>query len=172
MDFISPHPPQKTADLLESFLSGKGNKIFARIDQAAEAAAVGLELRPTILLLFGNPKAGTPLMQRYPNLALDLPLKVLIWEENGQVHVIPFGQIQHVTNFSRDWTTVKFNLAFDLNTDIELLRKTVKKIGLELIVSVAGQRRNIMLPPSLAAFTPTAARFEEGALEVSFDGVR
>jgi uncharacterized protein (DUF302 family) len=87
MDFISSHPPQKTADLLESFLSGKGNKIFARIDQAAEAAAVGLELRPTILLLFGNPKAGTPLMQQYPNLALDLPLKLLIWEEAGKVHV-------------------------------------------------------------------------------------
>jgi uncharacterized protein (DUF302 family) len=87
MDFISPHPPQKTAGLLESFLSGKGMKIFARIDQAAEAASAGLELRPTILLLFGNPKAGTPLMQQYPNLALDLPLKALIWEDAGQVHV-------------------------------------------------------------------------------------
>ena len=87
MDFISPHPPQKTVELLESFLSGKGMKIFARIDQAAEAAAAGLELRPTILLLFGSPKAGTPLMQQYPNLALDLPLKALIWEEAGQVHV-------------------------------------------------------------------------------------
>jgi uncharacterized protein (DUF302 family) len=87
MDFISSHPPQETADLLESFLSGKGMKIFARIDQAEEAAAVGLELRPTILLLFGNPKAGTPLMVQYPNLALDLPLKALVWEEAGQVHV-------------------------------------------------------------------------------------
>ncbi|MBV8102276.1 MAG: DUF302 domain-containing protein [Verrucomicrobia bacterium] len=87
MDFISSHPAQETADLLESFLSGKGMKIFARIDQAAEAAAVGLELRPTILLLFGNPKAGTPLMVQYPGLALDLPLKALVWEEAGQVHV-------------------------------------------------------------------------------------
>jgi uncharacterized protein (DUF302 family) len=87
MDFISSHPPQETADLLESFLSGKGMKIFARIDQAAEAVAVGLELRPTILLLFGNPKSGTPLMVQYPNLALDLPLKALIWEETGKVHV-------------------------------------------------------------------------------------
>lgn len=87
MDLISTHSAQKTADLLESFLSGKGMKIFARIDQAAEAAAVGLELRPTILLLFGNPKAGTPLMQQYPNLALDLPLKALVWEEAGKVHV-------------------------------------------------------------------------------------
>jgi uncharacterized protein (DUF302 family) len=87
MDFISPYSPQQTADLLASFLSGKGMKIFARIDQAAEAAAVGLTLRPTILLLFGNPKAGTPLMEQYPELALELPLKALIWEEAGKVHV-------------------------------------------------------------------------------------
>jgi len=51
MDFLSPHPAKETADLLENFLSSKGMKIFARIDQAAEAAAVGLELRPTILIL-------------------------------------------------------------------------------------------------------------------------
>jgi len=87
MDLLSPHSPQRTADLLESFLSGKGMKIFARIDQAAEAASVGMELRPTILLLFGNPRGGTPLMQQFPNLALDLPLKAPIWEEAGQVHV-------------------------------------------------------------------------------------
>ena len=87
MDFISPHAAQKSADLLESFLSEKGMKIFARIDQAAEAAAAGLELRPTVLLLFGNPKAGTPLMVQYPDLALDLPLKAFVWEEAGQVHV-------------------------------------------------------------------------------------
>jgi uncharacterized protein (DUF302 family) len=87
MDFLSPHSAQETASLLEAFFSSKGMKIFARIDQAAEAAAVGLELRPTILILFGNPKAGTPLMQQFPNLALDLPLRVLVWEEAGKVHV-------------------------------------------------------------------------------------
>ena len=87
MDFLSPHPAKETADLLENFLSSKGMKIFARIDQAAEAAAVGLALRPTILILFGSPKAGTPLMQQYPELALDLPLRVLVWEEAGKVHV-------------------------------------------------------------------------------------
>jgi moderate conductance mechanosensitive channel len=53
--------------------------------------------------------------------------------QNGQLHIVPFGQLTHITNFSRDWTTVKFNLAFSLNTDIELLRKTVKKIGLEMM---------------------------------------
>jgi small-conductance mechanosensitive channel len=53
--------------------------------------------------------------------------------QNGQLHIVPFGQLTHITNFSRDWTTVKFNLAFALNTDIELLRKTAKKIGLEMM---------------------------------------
>ena len=79
MDFLSPHSAQETASLLEAFFSSKGMKIFARIDQAVEAAAVGLELRPTILILFGNPKAGTPLMLEHPLIALDLPLKLLIW---------------------------------------------------------------------------------------------
>jgi uncharacterized protein (DUF302 family) len=87
MDLLSPHSAQETANLLEAFLTSKGMKIFARIDQAAEAAAVGLELRPTILIFFGNPKGGTPLMQQFPNLALDLPLRVLVWEEAGKVHV-------------------------------------------------------------------------------------
>jgi moderate conductance mechanosensitive channel len=53
--------------------------------------------------------------------------------QNGQLHIIPFGQITHITNFSRDWTTVKFNLAFAIDTDVELLRKTVKKIGLAMM---------------------------------------
>lgn len=53
--------------------------------------------------------------------------------QNGQLHIVPFGQLTHITNFSRDWTTVKFNLAFGLNTDVELLRKTVKKIGLDMM---------------------------------------
>ncbi len=53
--------------------------------------------------------------------------------QNGQLHIVPFGQLTHVTNFSRDWTTVKFNLSFALNTDAELLRKTVKKIGIDMM---------------------------------------
>ncbi len=82
IDLPSPYPVAETADRAQNFLLGKGMKIFARIDQAAEAASVGLSLRPTILLLFGNPKAGTPLMEQYPSLAIDLPLKALIWESS------------------------------------------------------------------------------------------
>jgi small-conductance mechanosensitive channel len=53
--------------------------------------------------------------------------------QNGPLHIVPFGQIGHITNFSRDWTTVKFNLSFGIDTDVELLRKTVKNIGLEMM---------------------------------------
>jgi uncharacterized protein (DUF302 family) len=64
-----------------------GNTIFAVIDQAAAASGVGLDLRPTTLILFGNPKGGTPLMAAFPLAALDLPLKLLVWEERGMVSV-------------------------------------------------------------------------------------
>jgi small-conductance mechanosensitive channel len=60
--------------------------------------------------------------------------------QNGQLHIVPFGQLTHITNFSRDWTTVKFNLAFAINTDVELLRKTVKKIGLEMMTEPQWQK--------------------------------
>ncbi len=64
-----------------------GNTIFADIDQSAVARSVGLTLRPTRLLIFGNPKGGTPLMDTFPLVALDLPLKLLVWEESGEVKV-------------------------------------------------------------------------------------
>jgi len=76
----SPYSVTETIDRLEAILQAKGITIFARIDQRAEAEKVGLSLRPTELLLFGNPKAGTPLMLAEPMIALDLPLKVLAWE--------------------------------------------------------------------------------------------
>ena len=87
IDLASPYPVAETADKLQSFLAAKGMKIFARIDQATEAASVGMTLRPTILLLFGNPRAGTPLMDQFPSLAIDLPLKALVWESAGKVYL-------------------------------------------------------------------------------------
>jgi pyruvate/2-oxoglutarate dehydrogenase complex dihydrolipoamide dehydrogenase (E3) component/uncharacterized protein (DUF302 family) len=70
----------ETIDKLESLLKAKGIKIFSRIDQAAEARTAGLTMRPMVLLIFGDPKTGTPLMNRYPSIAIDLPLKALVWE--------------------------------------------------------------------------------------------
>jgi small-conductance mechanosensitive channel len=60
--------------------------------------------------------------------------------QNGQLHIVPFGQVAHITNFSRDWTTVKFNLSFNRGTDVELLRRTTKKIGLDMMAEPAFAR--------------------------------
>lgn len=82
----SSYSVAETIDRLVAVLQAKSITIFARIDQQAEAEKVGLGLLPTQLLLFGNPKAGTPLMVAEPTIALDLPLKVLAWEAtDGQV---------------------------------------------------------------------------------------
>ncbi len=86
INLASPYSVAETLDRLEVLLQSKGVKVFARIDQQQAAQAVGLELRPTALLLFGSPKAGTPLMQASTSVALDLPLKVVAWQdEAGQV---------------------------------------------------------------------------------------
>ncbi len=82
----SPYSVTETIDRLVTILQAKGITIFARIDQKAEAEKAGLSLLPIQLLLFGNPKAGTPLMVARPTIALDLPLKILAWEApDGQV---------------------------------------------------------------------------------------
>jgi len=76
----------ETLKRLEALLSAKGLTVFARVDHSGEAAKVGLTMRPTQLIIFGSPKAGTPLMVASPTLAIDLPLKVLAWEDaDGKV---------------------------------------------------------------------------------------
>ncbi|MGA7489649.1 MAG: DUF302 domain-containing protein [Xanthobacteraceae bacterium] len=73
--------PEETADRLESEITARGMTVFARIDHAAGAAQVGMALRPTQVLIFGNAKGGTPLMQSDQTVGIDLPLKVLVWED-------------------------------------------------------------------------------------------
>ena len=78
----------ETVDRLEALFKSKGMMIFDRIDQTAAAKTVGLEMRPTWLLIFGDPRAGTVLMNEYPSLAIDLPLKALVWEDdNAKVRI-------------------------------------------------------------------------------------
>jgi uncharacterized protein (DUF302 family) len=79
----SSHGPKDTMDRLEAEVRAKGLTVFARIDHAAGAAAVGLSLRPTELLLFGNAKGGTPLMQSIQSIGIDLPLKALVWQDGA-----------------------------------------------------------------------------------------
>jgi uncharacterized protein (DUF302 family) len=73
--------PQDTMNRLETAVKAKGMTVFARIDHAAGAAAVALPLRPTELLIFGNAKGGTPLMQSVQTIGIDLPLKALVWQD-------------------------------------------------------------------------------------------
>jgi uncharacterized protein (DUF302 family) len=84
---LSPRPVAETVSKLTGMINAKGMKLFAAIDQSAEARQVGLSLRETVLVIFGSPAAGTPVMAAAPLAALDLPLKVLVWDDEGQTKV-------------------------------------------------------------------------------------
>ena len=81
---LSPWPVGETVDRLRDAIDARGLKLFTIVDHSGEAAAAGLELRNTKVVVFGSPAAGTPVMQAAPLAALDLPLKVLVWDDAGQ----------------------------------------------------------------------------------------
>ena len=86
VDVPSPYSVPETLQHLTAILQQKGLAVFALVDHSGEAEKVGLKMRPTQLLIFGSPKAGTPLMLAAASLAIDLPLKALAWEDgNGKV---------------------------------------------------------------------------------------
>jgi uncharacterized protein (DUF302 family) len=82
IDVPSNHSVGQTVDNLKGILQSKGITLFAEIDHSGEAAKVGMKMPPTVLLVFGSPKGGTPAMLAAPSIALDLPLKILIWEDS------------------------------------------------------------------------------------------
>lgn len=86
----------ETVDKVTSLLRDKGIKLFAVIDHSGEAAAIGIKMPPTKLLVFGNPKAGTPLMLAAPSIAIDLPLKLLIWQDARGDRWISFNSPQYL----------------------------------------------------------------------------
>src|SRR6202171_1461262 len=86
-DKLSHHSVDETVGTLKGILQSKGVTLFAIIDHSGEAEKVGMKMRPTKLLIFGSPKAGTPLMLASPSIAIDLPLKILVWED-GQGKVL------------------------------------------------------------------------------------
>ena len=77
----SSHSVNETVERLKGILQAKGVTLFAVVDHSGEAEKVGMKMHPTKLLIFGSPKAGTPLMLAAPSIASDLPLKILIWED-------------------------------------------------------------------------------------------
>src|SRR5580693_7061951 len=84
---LSPRPVAVTVARFTELLAGKGVKVFAVIDQAAAAREAGLDLTETVLVIFGSPAAGTPVMAAEPLSALDLPLKIVVWDDAGQTKV-------------------------------------------------------------------------------------
>ena len=88
IDKPASHSVDETVEKLKGMLRDKGITLFALIDHSGEAEKAGIKMRPTKLLIFGSPKAGTPLMLAAPSSAIDLPLKILIWEDaRGKVWV-------------------------------------------------------------------------------------
>jgi uncharacterized protein (DUF302 family) len=84
---LSPRSVGDTVAVLRHLIEAKGLKLFVVVDQAAEARGAGLELRETTVVVFGSPAAGTPVMAAAPLAAVDLPLKVVVWDDEGQTKV-------------------------------------------------------------------------------------
>ncbi len=88
IDKLSHRAVEETVEKLKGILQSKGVALFAIVDHSGEAEKVGMKMRPTKLLIVGSPKAGTPLMQAAPSVAIDLPLKILVWDDGqGKVWV-------------------------------------------------------------------------------------
>lgn len=117
----SKHPVEQTVEALTALLKSKGVAIFALIDHSGEAEKVGLKMRPTKLVIFGNPKAGTPLMLASPSSAIDLPLKILVWED-GQ------GKVW-VSYNSPEYLRERHGLAEELMQNIAIIETLATKAG-------------------------------------------
>jgi uncharacterized protein (DUF302 family) len=97
----SSHGATETVERLKALLAQKGIELFAHIDHAAGARKVGLPLRPTQVLIFGNPKAGTPLMQSRQTIGLDLPLRALVWEDGDGKVWLTFRRVEELARQHR-----------------------------------------------------------------------
>ncbi len=118
IDISSNHSVDETVTKLEEILQAKGITLFALVDHSGEAAKVGMKMRPTKLLIFGNPRAGTPVMLAAPSSAIDLPLKILVWEDDqGKVWI---------TYNSPTYLQTRHNLPADLLQNIAIIEPLAK----------------------------------------------
>ena len=117
----STHSVDQTVDRLETILQSKGVKLFALVDHSGEAAKVGLKMPPTKLLIFGNPKAGTPLMLAAPSIALDLPLKIMVAQDSQGKVCISYN--------SPEYLKERYGLPQDLLSNIAVVEKLAAEAG-------------------------------------------
>ena len=117
----SNHSIKETLDRLEASLRGNGVSVFARIDHAAGAASVDMTLPPTELVIFGQPQAGTPLMQAQQSIGIDLPLKMLAWQDGNGKNWLAYNDIA--------WLAKRHGLGEDLAPAISGIAKALAKLA-------------------------------------------
>ena len=121
IDILGNHSVDKTVEKLKGILQAKNITLFALVDHSGEAAKAGMKMRPTKLLIFGSPKGGTPVMLAAPSIAIDLPLKILIWED-GQ------GKVW-VTYNSPAYLQERHGLPAELLPNISVIEALVKAVA-------------------------------------------
>lgn len=121
IDKPSNHSVDQTVENLKNILQAKGVTLFAVVDHSGEAAKVGMNMPPTKLLIFGSPKAGTPLMLTSPSIAIDLPLKILIWEDNQRKVWVSYN--------SPEYLQERHGLPRDLLQNIAVVETLAAKAG-------------------------------------------
>jgi uncharacterized protein (DUF302 family) len=121
IDKPSKHTVDETVGRLKDMLKAKGITLFALVDHSGEAEKVGMKMRPTKLLIFGSPKAGTPLMLADPHAALDLPLKILVWEDGE-------GKVWLSYN-SPEYLKERYGLPQDLLQNLAVVDSVAAKAG-------------------------------------------
>ncbi|MEO9069920.1 MAG: DUF302 domain-containing protein [Ginsengibacter sp.] len=120
----SSHPAKETINRLASIIESKGMTVFARLDHSENALKQGLPLRPTELIIFGNPKVGTFLMQDKQTTGIDLPLKALAWEDENGKTWLTYNEL--------DWIADRHGLHAKSDSTLKAIRE-----GMELIVAAA-----------------------------------
>lgn len=121
IDRPSNHSVEQTVEKLKNILQSKGVMLFALVDHSGEAEKIGMKMRPTKLLIFGNPKAGTPLMLAAPSSAIDLPLKILVWEDAQEKVWVSYNSPVYLQE--------RHNLPSDLMQNIAVVETLAAKAG-------------------------------------------
>jgi uncharacterized protein (DUF302 family) len=117
----SNYGPKDTMDRLEAVVKTKGLTVFAHIDHAAGAVAAGLPLRPTDLLIFGNAKGGTPLMQSAQTIGIDLPLKILVWQDATGATWLSYND--------PSWLAKRHGLSADVEATVSALTTAIDAVA-------------------------------------------
>jgi uncharacterized protein (DUF302 family) len=117
----SPLGAKETMDQLESVVKSKGLTVFARVDHAAGATAVGMDLRPTQLLIFGNARGGTPLMQADQRIGIDLPLKALVYEDDAGKVWLSYVDLH--------WLAQRYALSPSVAANVDALSKVLDALA-------------------------------------------